>query len=129
MLRRSAFSLLEIMIVIAIIAAIAGIAITNFSGTQDQANIKAAQLTIKAVEDQLDIYNSLHQEYPSTEEGLEKLVEKGNFKTMPKDPWGEPIHYLYPGTHKKAYDLWSTGKDKQDGGEGVNADINNWSEE
>ena len=50
---------------------------------------------------------------------------QGYTKRIGKDPWGEPYHYEFPGTHGQ-YDLYSLGADKQPGGEGSNADIGNW---
>jgi general secretion pathway protein G len=46
-----------------------------------------------------------------------------------KDPWGNDYQYVYPGTHGKEYDLYSLGADGQPGGEGINADIGNWSDD
>lgn len=126
-LKRQNFSLLEIMIVIAIIAAIAGIAVTNLLGRADEANSEITKQTIKQVEDTLKMYYVSKKEFPSSEEGLSKLVEERYLNEIPKDAWGEELKYMYPGSHEgKEFDLWSTGKDKSDGGEGPNADITNW---
>ena len=46
---------------------------------------------------------------------------------MKKDPWGYDYQYVYPGTHGTEYDLFTLGADNQPGGEGINADIGNWS--
>ena len=117
------FTLLEIMVVIAIIAGIAGILIKNVMGSQDEANKGITRATIQQVEESMDMYYLRKKEYPASEDGLQKLVDEKILKDIPKDPWGEALHYMYPGSHDKPYDIWSWGKNKAEGGDD---DINNW---
>ena len=129
----SAFTLLEILVVLAIIGLLAGLAITNvdkiFGGAQaDTAKVMVNQ-SLKAP---LTAYRIATGSYPTTSEGLQALVTppkpdkmpRGVIDSMPLDPWGEPLQYAFPGTHNKdSYDLWSKGPDKQSG---TADDIGNW---
>ena len=77
--------------------------------------------------DVLDQYHHDHGAYPTTEQGLDLLVTRGYLRKLPLDPWRNPYRYLCPGVHRiQAYDLWSTGADGLDGGEGAARDIANW---
>ena len=131
-----AFTLLEILVTIAIIGLLATLAIVNLGGVHTQAEVSAARLMVReSMKSALNVYKFSMGEFPSTAEGLQALVSAPPGKTkwngpyvensrIPPDPWGEPYHYAYPGQHNKAgYDLWSKGPDKQSG---TADDITNW---
>jgi general secretion pathway protein G len=72
------------------------------------------------------LYKSEFGHYPDSEAGLQKLVDEKILKDkkVPKDPWGHPYVYIYPGTNNTdSYDIYSFGKDGKDGG---SDDITNW---
>jgi general secretion pathway protein G len=124
-LKRAYFSLIELMVVIAIIGFLAGIMVVNFSGQADVAAIKTTKATIVQVSDGLKMYRLQKRKYPSTDEGLEAMIEAGVLERFPKDAWGNDLNYQFPGSSEQPFDLWSLGGDGMDGGEKVNADIFN----
>jgi general secretion pathway protein G len=96
----------------------------------------SAQLQVEEFGAGLDLFHLEVGRYPTTEEGLQALVEQpagvNNWNgpylrknTVPKDPWGNEYHYRSPGEHS-LYDLYSLGYDNAEGGEGDNADIVSW---
>lgn len=132
------FSLVELMVVVIVLAILAGTIIPQFAGTTYDARVSRARADIAKLEQQLELFNTKFDRYPSTEEGLEALVtgpkEAKNFQPLVKelvsDPWGKPYRYRSPGIHgSKTYDLWSQGADGADGGEDKGKDITNWKEE
>jgi general secretion pathway protein G len=132
-----AFTMMELLVVLAILALLAGLAITNVGGIFGGAQQTAAQLFVKdSMKSPLFTYKMHMGDYPTTADGLQALVTApsargdrwhGPYITdskVPIDPWGEPYQYAYPGSkNKKDYDLWSKGPDKQSGTED---DIGNW---
>ncbi|PWU09425.1 MAG: type II secretion system protein GspG [Verrucomicrobia bacterium] len=135
---RQAFTLIEIMVVVAIIGILAAVIIPQFGTTTYDAKVNAAKAHIQEYANAVERFNVNMDRYPTSEEGLAVLVDapsgddakkwRGPYidKVRP-DPWGFPYKYLFPGTrHTSSYDLWSTGADGADGGEGQNADIGNW---
>lgn len=133
--RLAAFTLMEILVVLAILGLLAGLAISQLSGTWDNAKIDTAKLFVNtSVKVPLYSYRMHMGDFPSTQEGLQALLTapankadrwRGPYiEKLPLDPWGEPYHYAAPGTHNKdSYDIWSAGKDHQSGTED---DIGNW---
>lgn len=132
------FTLIEIMVVVAILAILAAIVVPNVMDRPDQARITKARQDIRALESSLNLYRLDNYVYPSTDQGLEALVEEpsgeppapnwasgGYLDRLPKDPWGRPYQYLNPGEHG-TIDIYSLGADGQPGGEDINADIGNW---
>jgi general secretion pathway protein G len=101
----------------------------------DKARIVKAQSDIRSLESALNLYRLDNHDYPTTDQGLESLVQKpadapswkegGYIDRLPKDPWGRPYQYLSPGQHG-SIDIFSLGADGQTGGEGKDADIGNW---
>ena len=100
------------------------------------AKTDTAQLQIEDLSASLDLYHLEVGRFPTTEEGLEALVEQpagvsnwnGPYlkkKTVPTDPWGRPYHYDYPGENGD-YDIYSLGSDNAAGGEGEAADVVSW---
>ena len=133
-----AFTLLEILVVLAIIGLLAGLAITNVDKIFGGAQVKTTQLQVReSMRTPLTAYRIAMGDYPSTAEGLQALITPPGGKTdrwtgpyvsepakVPVDHWGEPLQYAYPGSRNKgSYDLWSKGPDKQSG---TADDIGNW---
>ena len=132
----SGFTLIEVMVVVIILGVLAAIVVPRVMERPDEARITKAKQDIRALEAALNLYKLDNFTYPTTDQGLEALVQKPggspepkNWKKymdrLPKDPWGEPYQYLSPGT-KGEVDIFSLGADVQQGGEGVNGDIGNW---
>ncbi len=133
----AAFTLVEILVVIAIIIMLFSLAVTNvgniFGGTQKD----IAKLFVnQSMQAPLGAYRMNMGDFPSTAEGLQALIAapanhaerwRGPYlqeNKLPLDPWGEPYQYRYPGVrNKNSYDLWSKGPDKTDG---TDDDIGNW---
>ena len=134
------FTLIEIMVVIVILGILAAFIAPKFIGQEEKARNIQARVQIKSLESALQFYKLDTGSYPTTEQGLQALVEppatgelakswrEGGYLEkgkVPNDPWGNPYIYLCPGTHGD-YDIMSYGADGIAGGEGKNADINNW---
>ncbi|MCJ8341002.1 MAG: type II secretion system major pseudopilin GspG [Pseudomonadales bacterium] len=135
---QTGFTLLEIMVVILIIGLLGTIVTPYVLDNLDTAKTQKAKADIHNLELALDQYKLDNNDYPTTDQGIESLVKKpaaspeprnyrpsGYIKRLQKDPWGNQYQYLQPGEHG-AFDLYSLGKDNQSGGEGLNADIGNW---
>ena len=131
-----AFTLIELMLVMVILATLAMLVVPRFTGRAEQAKITAARTDIASIETALDAFEVECGRYPTNEEGLRALTEQPSSATgwhgpylkrgMPKDPWGNPYTYRCPGQHNSSgYDLNSFGPDGQEGGED---DIDNWSQ-
>ncbi len=124
-LKQSLFSLLEMMVVIAIIGFLAGILVVNLDSQADYAAQETTRATINSVGQALKMYKLKHRKFPSTDEGLESLVSDKTLQAVPEDAWGNPLNYQYPSSRDMSFDLWSLGADGADGGEDVNEDIFN----
>jgi len=132
-----AFTLLEILVVLAIIGLLAGLAISNVDKIFGGAQVTTVSLFVKeSMKTSLTTYRIHLGDYPSTADGIQALITapanradrwRGPYITaskVPLDPWGEPYQYRYPGTKNKGgYDLYSKGVDKADG---TADDIGNW---
>ena len=136
--KQSAFTLIEVMIVVVILGILAAVVIPKILDRPDQARIVAASADIRVIMQQLKIYRLDNTFYPSTDQGLQALIVKpttnpipmnwkqgGYLERLPNDPWGRPYLYLNPGV-KGEIDVMSYGADGQPGGEGNNADIGSW---
>lgn len=136
--RDRGFTLMEILVVLAILGLLAGLAINKFGHTFENARKDATGLFVNtSLKVPLESYRMHIGDYPSTQDGLQALVAPPSSSAaasrwrgpyiegkVPFDPWGEPYHYAYPGTHNKdRYDVWSSGPDHQSGTED---DIGNW---
>lgn len=134
----SGFTLIEVMVVVVILGILAAIIVPRIMGRDEEAKRTKAAVDIKGIEQSLNLYKLDNGAYPSTEQGLEALVKKpetapvpnkwkegGYLSKVPVDSWGRPYQYLSPGDHGD-FDLYSHGADGELGGEGNNADVENW---
>lgn len=134
----AAFTLLEILVVLALIGLLVGLAVTNVGGIFGGKQEEITGLFVNtSMATPLQAYRMNMGSYPSTADGLQALIKPpeknaGNWRgpylkdetALPLDPWGEPYQYRCPGEHNKnSYDLWSKGPDKQSG---TADDIGNW---
>ena len=129
------FTLIEIMVVIAIIGILATLIVPRIMGRPDEARVTAAKHDIGTLNQALKLYRLDIGRYPTTEQGLNALVTRPsaepvpqNWKTggyldsLPNDPWGHPYQYVNPGT-KGEIDIYSYGADRKPGGTGADADV------
>lgn len=130
------FTLIELLVVLVILgllASLAGPKVINYLGG---AKSDSAKLQIEEFGASLDLFKLETGRYPSTQEGLQALVQQpsglvgwnGPYlkkKVVPKDPWSNDYRYVSPGQHG-AYDLSSLGADNREGGEGENKDVSSW---
>ena len=137
MKKQKGFTLLEIRVVVVIMGMLSAIVATNVMGSKEEASIQKAQMDIKSLDNALDMYKLDNNKYPTTEQGLDALVNKptsspepknyrkdGYIKELLQDPWGNDYVYVKPGVHNSSrYDLYSYGPDGEDG---TDDDIGNW---
>ena len=132
------FSLVEILVVLVIMGLLISVVAPTVLNQADDARVQKVQADFKAIGTALKLYRLDNYVYPTSEQGLEALVEAStldpeprNFKKggylpeLPLDPWGRPYLYLSPGENGE-FDLYSLGADGLSGGEGQNADVGNW---
>lgn len=128
---KKAFTLIEILIVVTIIVALATMVVPRFAGRSEQAKIAIVKADIFAnIGTALKLYELDNGNYPTTEQGLNSLIVKSSLNPIPTnwngpylenkplDPWGNSYKYVYPGVKNPVgYDLYSLGKDGVDGTE------------
>jgi len=134
------FTLIELMVVIVILGILAGLIVPRIMSRPEEARQAKARIQIESLETALKLYRLDNGTYPSTEQGLQALVEPpavGNLPVkwreggylekgkVPKDPWDNDYVYLCPGTNDD-YDIISYGADGESGGEEKNKDITSW---
>jgi general secretion pathway protein G len=134
------FTLIELMVVIVILGILAGLIVPRIMGRPEEARRMKARVQVESMETALKLYKLDNGNYPTTEQGLQALVEapavgqlarawrEGGYLEkgkVPQDPWGNDYVYLSPGVHGD-YDLTSYGADGEPGGEGKDEDINSW---
>jgi general secretion pathway protein G len=134
------FTLIELMVVIVILSVLAVWVAPKIMGRPEQAKQVKTQVDIQSIETALKLYKLDNGVYPTTEQGLEALIQKPdtgrqpkNWRAggylekgkVPKDAWGNQFVYLSPGMNGD-YDIISYGADGEPGGEEYNKDINNW---
>jgi len=129
------FTLIELLVVLVIIGLLAAVVAPRFIGKAEKAKPNIARQQIEMLGTALDTYKLDVGKYPDT---LSQLIETGEEemskwdgpylkkKVIPKDPWGREYAYKYPAEQSYDYDLTSYGKDGEEGGEGLNKDINSW---
>ncbi|WP_434927587.1 type II secretion system major pseudopilin GspG [Shewanella sp. HL-SH4] len=133
--KQRGFTLLEVMVVIVILGILASMVVPNLMGNKDKADQQKAVSDIVALENALDMYKLDNSVYPTTDQGLDALVQKpssspeprnyrddGYVKRLPQDPWRNEYLLLSPGENGKL-DIFSAGPDGQPGTED---DIGNW---
>jgi general secretion pathway protein G len=134
------FTLIELLVVIVILSILAAFVIPRVMDQPDKARVTKARQDVSGLITALNIYRLDNFSYPSTGQGLDALVQKpsglpvppnwkagGYIDRLPVDPWGNPYQYLNPGLHGEI-DVYSLGADGAAGGEGLNADIGNWTD-
>nr|WP_267929672.1 type II secretion system major pseudopilin GspG [Paraburkholderia sp. ZP32-5] len=132
------FTLIEIMVVIAILGILAALIVPKIMSRPDEARRVAAKQDIGSIMQAMNLYRLDNGRYPTQDQGLRALVEKpatdpvpnnwkdgGYLERLPVDPWGNPYQYLSPGTHGDI-DIFSFGADGKAGGEANDADIGSW---
>ena len=136
--RARGFTLIEIMVVVVIMGILASLVVPKLLSRTSESRVAAAKVDIATIMQSLKLYKLDNQRYPTTEQGLQALIEKpttgpaangwkagGYLEKMPKDPWGNPYQFLSPGV-KGEVDIISLGADGQPGGSGDDADIGSW---
>ena len=134
--KQSGFTLLELLVVLGIIAMLAGIVGPQVMKHLGESKIKTAKVQIEELVATLDMYKLDLGNYPTSEQGLKTLIESpDNAKNwngpylrkskIPVDPWQHEYVYVFPGKHGK-FDLYSLGADGVEGGEGEDKDIVSW---
>ena len=129
-------TLVEMIVVLAIIALVAALIVPNVIGRPDQARVTVARSDLRAIAAALKMYRLDNGDYPTTAQGLAALVTQpegapalsnwaagGYLEKAPADPWGRPYAYASPAPDGPGFLLSSAGRDGKPGGEGVDADI------
>jgi general secretion pathway protein G len=122
----AAFTLLEIMLVVTIIALLLGAAIYKLGGNVEYSRHVRISSDIQGISTQLKLYESMNGFFPTTEQGLQALVVQPStdpqptrwyqlYKELPKDPWNNTYIYLNPGRkNPNGFDLYSAGPNRKD---------------
>ncbi len=130
---QAGFTLIELMVVVVILGILAAVVVPRVMDRPEQARITAARNDLRAIQSALDMYKLDNHRYPTTDQGLEALVEEpssepeppnwnGYLDKVPQDPWGQTYRYLNPGKHSEV-DIFSMGPNGRQGGED---DIGSW---
>jgi general secretion pathway protein G len=127
-------TLVEMIVVLAIIALVAALIVPNVIGRPDQARVTTAQTSLRTIAGALKMYRLDNGSYPTTDQGLKALAERptappipsawspeGYLPEVPVDPWGNP--YVYTSAATGGFELKSLGRDGKAGGEGLDADL------
>ena len=138
--KENGFTLIEIMVVMVILGILAGLIIPRVMGRPEEARRLKARMDIGSLETALKLYKLDNGSYPSTEQGLQALIEAPSVGQLPRawrnggyldkgkvprDPWENDYVYLSPGLNGD-FDLMSYGDDGEPGGDDKDADVNNW---
>lgn len=137
--RSAGFTLIEIMVVVVIIGLLAAMIVPEVMHRVEDARLAKARQDIQALTTALTMYKLDNFKYPTTDQGLQSLVERpadpsiknwkpGGYISQGslKDPWGNDYQYVFPGTHGREYDLFSLGPNGQEGGGDSSTVIGNW---
>jgi len=130
------FTLIEVMVVVVILSILAAVVVPRIMDNPDKARVVKAKQDIRVIKNQLDLYKLHNFRYPTTEQGLEALVQRpadaphwqegGYLDKLPKDPWGGDYQYANPGVKGGEIDVFSYGADLKPGGDGDDADVGSW---
>jgi len=121
--KQSGFTLIELMVVVIIIAALAGMVLPRVLPASDEAKRNISKGDIANITVALKLYRLHNDKFPAGGQGLKALVPK-YLEKAPRDPWKRDYRYGYPGSRSPAgFDIWSLGPDAQDGTED---DVTNW---
>lgn len=134
--KQTGFTLLELLVVLGIIAMLAGLVGPQVMKHMGESKVKAAKVQIEDLAQTLDMYKLDVGSYPTSEQGLDALIESpdgaqrwnGPYlrkSKIPLDPWQQEYKYTSPGEHGK-FDISSLGADGKEGGEGEDQDLNSW---
>jgi general secretion pathway protein G len=134
--KQAGFTLLELLVVLGIIAMLAGIVGPQVMKHMGESKTKAAKVQIEDLSATLDMYKLDAGSYPTTEQGLQALIEapdtakhwNGPYLSkakIPLDPWQNEYHYVSPGEHGR-FDISSMGADGKEGGTGEDQDVVSW---
>ncbi len=139
--RAAGFTLIEIMVVVVIIGLLAAAIVPQVVGHVEEARVARAKEDIQALGTALTMYRIDNFQYPTTDQGLQALVQKPSDPSIKhwraggyvqqgslKDPWGNDYQYVYPGTHGREYDLFSYGANGENGDQGGDSAtvVGNW---
>lgn len=130
------FTLVELLVVLAILGLLAGLVGPRVLGQLGGAKTKTVAVQIKDLEQAAELFKLDVGRFPTSAEGLEALVSKPGDAAgwngpylkkggVPADPWGRAYHYEMPGQHGEI-DIYSLGADNAPGGDGENSDVGNW---
>lgn len=133
--RQAGFTLLELMVVAAILSLLVALVAPNILGRSDDAKVAVAKTQLRNIVAALDLYKLDNGQYPSTAQGLQALVNRptgypearnwkqgGYLPSVPQDPWGFDFLYISPSAQGE-YELVTLGADGRDGGEADASDI------
>jgi len=138
---QAGFTLIEIMVVVIILGLLAAIVMPRIVGETDRARYEQSRGQMRILEDALKRYKLDNGRFPTTEQGLDALVQKPTSGVIPRnwpdggyldkpevptDPWGNQYVYISPGQHSPDFDIKSFGADGLEGGEGYDADLESW---
>jgi general secretion pathway protein G len=132
---QNGFTLMELLVVLAILGLLMSLVGPRVLSQLGGAKTKTTAIQIKDLEQSLEMYKLDVGRFPTTEQGLDALVEKpsgvvgwnGPYlkSDVPLDPWNREYHYKYPG-ERMELDIYSYGQDGSPGGEGEDSDVGNW---
>jgi len=135
---RAGFTLVEILVVIAIISLLAGVVLLNVAPQMGMGKQAASKAQVQVLSSAIDTYHMAHGRYPTQIQGLNALVRKPTKEPIPKnfpdsgylksrhvplDSWKRPYIYLIPGRQNEPFEILSYGGDGEPGGSGAKADI------
>lgn len=117
-------SLLEVIIAIGIVGTVGGYIVSKVMQSAEKADIKQAQSQINDLVANVKLYKREKKEYPTTDQGLQVLVDADIIEEVPQDPWGADYNYESPGSHGDSkFEVWSNGPDEEDG---TDDDVVSW---
>ncbi|MBJ93077.1 MAG: type II secretion system protein GspG [Rickettsiales bacterium] len=135
---QAGMTLIEIMVVLTLLGLLMTVLAVNFFGMAEEQKVKITLTQMKTIQGRLDAFKQEYGKYPTSSQGLNSLVSpppKKNGRTpgaflddsnLLVDPWGNQLEYSVPGPNGKPYKITSRGADSSPGGDGPDADIDNW---